>query len=198
MSSVTYKHDQLPQSVISLLETGKYVHLGTANEDAIPEVSLMNYYYLPSKELYSPEAEEEGPEVDVISKQHTYVILASSKLSLKYKNISVNPHVSLLFHDWTTAKSNFKAPSDNSEDQSNILTLLKNLNQSELSRVSATLSGLARIVSNGAELNYYKTKLLEENPEAKVYIDGDENAIILVKITSAKVCDEQNNFTVYH
>lgn len=196
MSSTTYKHDQLPQSVVHLLESGKYVHLGTADTELVPEVSLMNYYYLPSKELYSPECNETGPEVDPISKEHTYVILASGKHSLKYRNIAVNPNVSLLFHDWTIAK-NFNKSSEASQDQSNLLKMLRDLNQSELSRVSATLSGKAKILTNTAELEYYKTKLLQENPDAKVYIEGDENSIILVKITSAKVCDSENHLKTY-
>jgi hypothetical protein len=196
MSSITYKHDQLPQSVLNLLEGGKYVHLGTATTAGVPDVALMNYYYLPSHELYSPESTETGPEVDPISKEHTYIILASGKTSLKHKNISENANVSLLLHDWTTAKNFNKQNASN--EHSNLHRLLKNLNQSELSQVSATLSGLAKIVTDADELDYYKTKLLEENPDAKVYISGDENSIILVKITNAKVCDSQNHLETYH
>lgn len=195
MSSVTYKHDQLPQSVLHLLGDGKYVHLGTASTSGVPDVALMNYYYLPSKELYTPESSEAGPEVDPISKEHTYIILASAKSSVKYKNISENPNVSLLLHDWTTAKKNL-GKSDLT-DQSNLLKLLKNLNQSELSQISATLSGLAKIVSNADELEYYRNKLLAQNPDAKVYI-AEENSIILVKITTAKVCDKENHLKMYH
>lgn len=197
MSSITYKHDQLPQSVVSLLQQGKFVHLGTANTAGIPDVALMNYYYLASHELYTPESSETGPAVGKAAEEHTYIILATKKTSVKYKNISENPNVSLLFHDWTTAKNMYKKPESSNGDSSNLFKLLQNLNQTELSEVSATLSGQAKIVTNEKELAYYKTKLLKENPDAEVYIAGEENSIVLVKITSAKVCDTQNHQKVY-
>lgn len=199
MSSTTYKHDELPQSVISLLESGKFVHLGTADTKGLPDVALMNYYYLPSHELYSPKSidNETGPVDPSQSREHTYIILATGKNSVKYKNIEQNPNVSLLFHDWTTAKNLFKR-NEVQEDKSNLFKMLQELNQSELSQVSATLSGNAKILSNEDELDYYKTKLLKENPDAKVYVDGKDNSIVLVQITSAKVCNSENQTNVYN
>ncbi|CCH42647.1 Pyridoxamine 5'-phosphate oxidase [Wickerhamomyces ciferrii] len=199
MSSRTYKHDELPSSVISLLESGKFVHLGTADLKGLPDVALMNYYYLPSHELYNKkpiDGEETGPLDPTNSKEHTYIILSTKKCSVKYINIEQNPNVSLLLHDWTTAKNLFKR-NDLVDDQSNLFKILHDLNQSELSQVSATLSGQATILKNKDELNFYKSKLLQENPDAKIYIDGDENSIILVQILSAKVSDSEAHLSTY-
>lgn len=173
---------KLPEKVIQLLQNGKFVHLGTASKEAIPEVSLMNYYYLPSNELYR---KEDGT--------NPYIILATGKSSLKYQNISQNPNVSLLFHDWTTAKTLY-----NTDPSSNLLNLLQSLNHTELSQVSATLKGSAKIVDDSSELTYYKELLKKENPDAKCYIDGDENAIILVTVTNTKVCDSENHISSYN
>jgi len=200
MSSRTYNHDELPDQVVTLLQTGKFVHLGTADLKGLPDVALMNYYYLPSHELYTKKSiggEETGPIEPTESKEHTYIILATGKNSAKYKNIAENPNVSLLFHDWISANNLFKK-SGSSDDQSNLFKILKDLNQSELSQVSATLSGNAKIVSSKEELDYYKTKLLKENPDAEKYIGGCENSIILVQITSAKVCDSESHTATYN
>lgn len=198
MAIKTYKHDELPHSVVSLLQNGKFVHLGTADLKGLPEVALMNYYYLPSHELYTIETDETGPVEPSNSKEHTYIIMATRKSSLKYKNIEENPNVSLLFHDWTTAKNIFKNDDATKDDQSNLFKVLQNLNQSELSQVSATLSGSAKIITHDDELTYYKTKLLNENPDAKTYIECDNNSILLIQITSAKVCDSDNNTSTYN
>lgn len=201
MASIIYKHDELPKSVVTLLEKGKFVHLGTADLKGLPDVALMNYYYLPSHELYSStpiEGNETGPVESYNSQEHTYIILATGKSSVKYKNIEQNPNVSLLFHDWTTAKNIFQNNDASNLDQSNLFKVLQSLNQTELSQVSATLSGNCKIIKNNDELNYYKSKLLKENPDAKVYIEGEDSSIILVQITSAKVCDSDNNTSVYN
>jgi hypothetical protein len=189
MTSTTYSHDKLPETVIKLLQNGKFVHLGTADITGIPDVALMNYYYLPAHELYTLR-DANGPEEDAVN--NTHIILSTPITSVKYQNISQNPNVSLLFHDWTTAKALYKP-----DLNSNLLSLLHSLNQTELSQVSATLRGKTKIVDDEKELAYYKDLLKKENPDAKVYIDGDENSIILVQITHAKVCDTQNHVSSY-
>ncbi|KAH3685911.1 hypothetical protein WICPIJ_003100 [Wickerhamomyces pijperi] len=176
---------ELPSPVISLLKSAKYVHLATATKDGIPEVTLMNYHYLPSSELPS------SCKASVSNK--SYILLSSEK-SVQYFNILQNPNVSLLLHDWTVAKSLNK---QEDEAKSDLFKLLQNLNQKELSQLSATLSGKASVVKDSNDLQFFRNILLKENPEAKIYIEGDNNAIILVEITKFKVCDYQNNQTTY-
>ena len=188
----------LPEHLVSLLKTSKYVHLATASKDCIPNVSLMNYtYVLPHKAFH-----EEG------SNSH-YVIFATSKSTQKYKNIIANPSVSLLIHDWVTAKklslrktsvSNTPVPdsNDSEEQPSRLLNLLQELNQSELSQMSATLSGTATVIDpSSEESDYYEKQLLTVNPDANCYIKGDDNVIIKVKILDAKISDSENRTSYY-
>lgn len=121
------------------------------------------------------------------------VILASHKDTQKFANIEKNPKISLLIHDWTTAgkgsQSSFSAGSDS------LSALLHNLNQNEISALSATFGGQATILS-GEKADYYRNKLLEANSkEAKCFIESAE--VIAVKILGAKVTDKENRSSVY-
>lgn len=179
---------QLPSSVSNLLKSAKYLHLATATTRGVPEVTLMNYHYLPGHELPTVNDNSEKNE------EKNYILLSSEK-SVQYINILQNPNVSLLLHDWTVAKTLNK--STENDTTSDLFNLLKNLNQSELSKVSATLTGKASVVTDAKDLKFYRDILLRENPEARVYIEGDNNAIILVEITKFKICDYQNNQSTY-
>lgn len=188
----------LPDHLVSLLKTSKYVHLATASKDCIPNVSLMNYTYVPPHRAFQEES----------SNSH-YVIFATSKSTQKYKNIIANPASSLLIHDWVTAKklslrknsvsSTPTADNENSEEQpSRLLNLLQELNQSELSQMSATLSGTASVIEpSSEESEYYEKQLLAANPDANCYIKGDDTVIIKVKILNAKVSDSENRTSFY-
>lgn len=57
------------------------------------------------------------------------------------------------------------------------------MNQSELNQVSATINGIADIVNpNSEESTYYRRLLLTANPDADIFILGEDTAIIKVNI----------------
>lgn len=200
---------KFPDHLIELIKTSKYVHLATASKECIPSVSLMNYTYVPSDKTFTKGSDD-------------YIIFATHADTEKYRNIEVNPTVSLLFHDWITANSlsvrkrtlsQVSTPRDRSavdlarenqagstpEHPSKLLNLLQQLNQAELNEMSATIQGQAiPIECNSDESNYYKNLLLKTNPDAEVFILGENTVIVKVKIKSAKVTDSENNTSVYN
>lgn len=208
---------KFPAHLIELMKTSKYVHLATASLDCIPSVSLMNYTFISPNKNFN-KVNKGNDEKDC------YIIFATFKDTEKYENIVNNPTVSLLFHDWVTANnlsvrknslsqvntpqnepnSNNASSTTTTDNASNpphpskLLNLLQQLNQAELNEMSATIKGTAiPIISNEDESKYYKDLLLKANPDADVFINGDNVAIVKVKIESAKVTDNDNNIKVY-
>lgn len=204
--------EKFPGHLIHLIKTSKYVHVGTCSKDCIPSVSLMNYTYIPKKSTFDPENET-----------NDLIIFATNKDSQKFQNMVDNPTVSLLFHDWITANnlsvrkasiSQTPTPDPSTTNlnpasgtgggaipnshPSKLLNLLQELNQAELNQMSANIRGHAKIVEpNTEESNFYKQLLLKTNPDAEVFILGDNTVIVKVKIESAKVTDSENNTSIY-
>lgn len=165
----------LPEQVKELLQSNGFVHLGTSYKD-VPHVSLMNYTFITEGSDY-------------------FIFLTTPKNTQKYSNISQNKNVSILVHDWTLTK---QQQTPEVSDSNSLLKFLQNLNQNELSQVSATLSGEAQILdSSNPNLDLYKKLHLANNPTAKAFIDGDDIAFVLVKILSSKVADNYNNVDEY-
>ncbi|EDO18371.1 hypothetical protein Kpol_1013p43 [Vanderwaltozyma polyspora DSM 70294] len=196
---------KFPNHLINLIKTSKYVHLATCSKDCVPSVSLMNYTYVPADKSYN---HKEGQTDD-------YIIFATCANTEKYENILANPAVSLLFHDWITANnlsvrknslSQSATPdpttlptSTKGSHPSKLLNLLQELNQAELNEMSATLKGRAELIAPSTEESaYYKKLLLRTNPDADVFILGDNTYVVKVKIVSAKVTDSENNTTIYN
>lgn len=194
---------RFPPHLIELIKTSKYVHVATCSKDCIPSVSLMNYTYVPGSKAYSPE-----------DRSNDYIIFATLDDTEKYENILVNPTVSLLFHDWITAKNlsvrkhslshtptpepTSQADSSSSAHPSKLLNLLQELNQAELFQMSATIRGEGIVIDpNSEESKHYKDLLLRTNPDAHVFILSDKTVIVKVKIESAKVTDTENNTSIY-
>ncbi|AET38500.1 pyridoxal 5'-phosphate synthase Ecym_2803 [Eremothecium cymbalariae DBVPG len=191
--------DPFPDHLIQLLKTSKYVHLATAAPDGHPSIALMNYTYIPPHKAY--QTDNVAP----------YIIFGTHVDTEKYHNIVANPHVSLLIHDWVTAKklslkkySNTNTPTEGdvkSQDesgQSRLLSLLQELNQVELSQMSASLRGLAEVVEpDSDESKFYEHVLLKANPDAKCFIQGDDVVIVKVQVERAKISDNENNTSVY-
>ncbi|AEY96718.1 FAEL264Cp [Eremothecium gossypii FDAG1] len=190
--------NSLPDHILHLLKTSKYVHLATASSDGVPSVSLMNYAYL------APESSETEGDTH-------YIVFATSAVTEKYKNITTNPNVSLLIHDWVTAKKlslrknstsaslSGGAGSEAEEAPSRLLNILQELNQSELSQMSATLKGLAEVIdSSSPDFVLYRDALLKANPDAKCFVLGDDVVIVKAQITGAKVSDTSNNTSIYY
>ncbi|KAH3902454.1 pyridoxal 5'-phosphate synthase SCDLUD_000031 [Saccharomycodes ludwigii] len=197
---------EYPDHLMNLLKTSKYLHLATASlKDATPSVALMNYTYIPNEKTYK---QQDGD----------LIILATHEDTGKYSNIKENPQVSLLIHDWVTAKKlslrknsqsstpvppsstqNMDGSNNEGMNTSKLFNLLQELNQAELSQMSATLKGKAVILSkqlgNAQEFEYYQKELLKNNPDARCFITGNDIAIIKVKIVGGKISDNENNTT---
>jgi hypothetical protein len=120
------------------------------------------------------------------------IILATTKNTQKFDNISSNSKVSVLVHDWVTARS----LGQESGSGGGLSQFLHNLNQSELSSVSATLSGCATIVEGGEKEKFFRDKHLKAHSrEARCFIEGA--VIVLVKVQSATVADSHNRVSTY-
>ncbi|SCU91140.1 LAMI_0E04874g1_1 [Lachancea mirantina] len=198
----------LPEHVLSLLKTSKYLHLATCSKpECIPSVSLMNYTYIPPHKVYNSHDET----AEEYQKEEHYIILGTQKDTAKYANIQQNPEVSVLIHDWVTAKklslrknsqSNTPTPEptgiQNADHPSRLLNLLQELNQSELSQMSATLRGYAESIDpTSQESKYYEAELLKTNPDVSVYIEGKNFALVKVRLENAKVSDSENHTRFY-
>ncbi|TFB01013.1 hypothetical protein CCMA1212_007207 [Trichoderma ghanense] len=142
----------LPTEVVQCLENARFLHLATCT-DNVPNVSLMNYTYLPSSPYSASPV----------------IIMTTNAASRKTINITTNPNVSLLVHDWVshrppTQGRRLSGGSPTPESRSSLATLLLNLNTSAVSSISATIGGAARIAPIGsAEEKFYVEKHLENN-----------------------------------
>lgn len=174
--------DRLPESVTKLLNSTRYVHLSTCSNN-IPHVSLMNYTY------YRGDTD--------------YIILTTPKGTTKYENMTTNPCVSLLVHDWMSAKSTTdESDTPKSERRNSLFEFLTNLNRTEISRVSVMIDGTAELVPSDSEkYTFYKSLHLNNSSidqiQSKNYIQDDCNALFVIKIDRCKVTDTDNNVKEY-
>lgn len=166
----------LPSSVVKLLKEKHYLHLATCWENK-PHVSLMNYTYYSKNNV-------------------DYIVLSTPKNSIKYANITKNPQVSLLVHDWL--KSNPEGDRRNS-----LYELLTNINKVEMTdSVSVMLDGDAQVLSDACpEYEFWKSLHLnsgfKDDVQAANYLTSDDNALILVTILKCQVTDAKNNVELY-
>lgn len=187
------------ESVKKLLKNAKFAHLATSDpETNQPNVSLMDYVYLNKDELFpSQNLKAAGSKECPKDLQSSFIVFAVDNTATNFHNIQKNPKVSILIHDWVTAKLNSKEKGDH--HHSSLLKMLHSLNHSELSTISVTLSGDAIIIdsSNEAMTKFYKQKLLNDYQESKVFIEGKDKVIILIRIHHYKVVDAENNTKAY-
>ncbi|GEQ67419.1 hypothetical protein JCM33374_g1084 [Metschnikowia sp. JCM 33374] len=166
----------LPDSVVGLLKSKHFVHLATCLND-VPHVSLMNYTYYSQGDNH-------------------YVIISTPINTTKYKNMSSNPRVSLLVHDWITC------PQPETGRRNSLYELLANINKAETSSVSVMLGGEAAVVDRADKsYNLYKSLLLNsgfnDEVQASNYVTSDDNALVLITVKSCKVTDADNNVSSY-
>jgi len=190
----------LPAEVVQCLENARFLHLATCT-NLHPHVSLMNYTFLPSSPYSSTPT----------------IIMTTNPSSKKTLNLVSNPHVSLLVHDWvshrprTTNRRGSRTGSPPPEAAgSSLAALLLNLNTSELSSISATINGEARLVDQHTEEeSYYRERHLDNNTFSDeghgrggswqdsekhdggrgCFIEGEEVRVVIVKITDGRVSD---------
>ncbi|CAI4035348.1 hypothetical protein SMKI_12G5010 [Saccharomyces mikatae IFO 1815] len=191
---------QIPRDLLRLIRSSKYVHVATCSLDYIPSVSLMHYIFVSSTESFHKHEHNNSTD------NNDYIIFTVFEKSVTYSNVAGNPNVALLFHDWITAKNltlrkksvhEDGCPSFQSES-TKLNDFLRDLNQSELNQVSATVNGIADIVNpESEESTYYRRLLLTANPDADIFILGEDTAIIKVRIQKIKVSDMKNNTSIY-
>ena len=170
---------QFPDHLQYLLSESKFLHLATSNPDTnVPSISMMHYLYIAEEQTF-------------LAEDSKLIVFLTPRHTTKFKNISLNKHVSVLLHDWMlSGKEN---PNEENENFSN---LLKQLNQQELKRnISASITGEAFVLKDEKEIQYYQDVLQKEDPESMNY-KCDSYAIIKIKITSVKTSDEKNNINV--
>ncbi|KAK4229973.1 pyridoxamine 5'-phosphate oxidase [Podospora fimiseda] len=182
----------LPQQVISCLESARFLHLSTCSLSNIPHVSLMSYTYLPSSPFIST----------------PLIIMTTNPSSKKFQNLSVNPNVSLLVHDWVSHRpantsSQARRLSDSTQQQqhqSSLAALLFNLNTSAVSSISATINGHARLVERGTEEEKYYSDIhlanntFEESAEgANLPSSNNDVRVIVVEIKDVRIADWKGN-----
>lgn len=180
----------------------------------------MNYTYLPSSPYPLPPipgspnfTREDGP----------LIILTTQSSTKKTHNLTLNPRVSLLVHDWVSHRpssttldptSTITNPTMEGEradhiqngaiatrpEQSSLAALLTNLNSAELSSISATLNGYAHIIPQGTEEEgFYKRMHLQNNPEAenRCYLVGEELRVVVIRIGWVRVSDHRGGVRDY-
>ncbi|KAJ4147663.1 hypothetical protein LMH87_002171 [Akanthomyces muscarius] len=189
----------LPQEVVQCLENARFLHLATCT-DNVPQVSLMNYTYLPS----SPHSSA------------PVIVMTTNPSSRKTTNIVANPNVSLLVHDWVSHRPHGRRPSGGSPEPappSSLATLLLNLNSSAMSSISATIGGAARLAPTGSdEEKFYVAQHLENNTfedpngsalftpaathgeaDTSRFVAGEDVRVIVVDIKTVRISDFKGN-----
>ncbi|OAA55661.1 pyridoxamine phosphate oxidase [Cordyceps fumosorosea ARSEF 2679] len=179
----------LPPEVVQCLENARFLHLATCT-DNVPQVSLMNYTYLPS----SPHSSA------------PVIVMTTNPASRKTTNIITNPNVSLLVHDWVSHRPHGRRPSGGAPEPappSSLATLLLNLNSSAMSSISATIGGAARLAPAGSdEERFYVAQHLENNTfddssalftpgeaDSSRFVAGEDVRVIVVDIKTVRISD---------
>lgn len=106
--------------------------------------------------------------------------------------------MSILVHDWTTPRPSTSSP-PSASGPSALTSFLQNINLLQVSSISATLNGIATILSPNSSdrlaeeedaTTFFKQKHLDANPlESRTYIDKPDVAVVKVRISSARIAD---------
>lgn len=121
------------------------LHLATCAAN-VPHVSLMNYTYLATHPFEAPGLPP-GP----------VIIMTSNSSSKKTLNLAANPNVSLLVHDWVSARPpnaggggrEHSPVGTRTQQRSSLATMLMQMNSAAVSSISATINGEARMLEPG-------------------------------------------------
>ncbi|KAK6341998.1 hypothetical protein TWF730_001480 [Orbilia blumenaviensis] len=183
---------QLPPEVLSCLNNARFLHLATCTSTLRPHIALMNYTYIPPTKTFTNTAlptavsSTSGPGV---------IIMLLSPTTKKLQNITSNPQVSLLVHDWISQRPpTASGPSSPvTTSLSPLAQFLQNMNSSELQSYSHTVRGFARILNAGSdEEEYYRGVHKEANKfeGAKCYVEGEEGSVfVVVELEGGKIAD---------
>ncbi|CAZ80611.1 unnamed protein product [Tuber melanosporum] len=163
----------------------------------------MNYTYLPVSPYPLPATSISSPSPT----PGPIIIMTTQPSTKKTLNLTSNPRVSLLVHDWVSHRPSLSSanpfapsasPPHQTQSASPLSTFLTNLNSAALSSISATLNGYAHLIPHGTEdEEYYKRVHLENNPQSenKCYLEGEEVRVVVVRIGWARVADFRGGVT---
>lgn len=173
----------------------------------------MSYTYIPPTSIFEQPQEASSNNGGGPGK----IIMLFSSTTRKHSNISSNPHVSLLVHDWSShrpsqstasvapADGGFvtgsppRSPSTSTGGASGLALLLQNLNSSSLSTHSHTIRGYAKILEDGSEEErYYRQKHVEGNQgeDLRCFIEGDEGSrVVVVDVEGGRSSDWKGGVT---
>ncbi|PNS19684.1 Pyridoxamine 5'-phosphate oxidase [Sphaceloma murrayae] len=154
----------------------------------------MNYTYLPSHPFNnSTEDLPRGP----------IIIMTTNPSSRKTLNLYSNPNVSLLVHDWVSARPPAPNPRSSPPPQSDLqarpgtsgreggrsslATLLMGMNTSEMGNISATINGTAQVLSRGSEAEKW---CKQEHLKYNGFADSSSNKAVDVPGAASGVTGE--------
>lgn len=171
---ISFMSGPLPESVQTLLSSSTFLHLGTCANN-VPHVSLMHYAFIQGSEDSNCE----------LARAHRHlVVLPTPMATTKFRNLQENPRCSLLVHDWVSAKPT---------GDTNVLELLQRINQSEVGELSATLDAcVVKVLTDKSAPEYAFFKGLLQTPEAAAFVEGDDIALVVVRVLESKVSDQNN------
>ncbi|KAK5131278.1 hypothetical protein LTR08_001183 [Meristemomyces frigidus] len=165
----------LPAEVATCLQNARFLHLATCTDNR-PHVSLMNYTYLAAHPFPSAPASQLPPSGPL-------VIMTSNPASKKTVNLLQNPNVSLLVHDWVSARPPNITPASGADREgspvgarsSSLATMLMQMNSAAVSSISATINGEATVLDFGTEEERWcREQHLANNTFAEAGSGGDE------------------------
>ena len=147
----------------------------------------MNHTYLPST-TFAP---------------YPTVVLTMNRESRKTVNLTNNPRVSLLVHDWVSQRTSASTTAERERSQSpvaprtRLAALLSGLNTAALARISVTMDGEAHILQAGSEeeryclerhVEHYAAETGDDAPDMTA-IGGQDVQVVSVRIQGGRIAD---------
>lgn len=163
-----------PQELVQLLEATSLCYLSTSGLGDSPEapgdphLSLMLFTY------YNDAEDRE------------VIIMTTRRDTKKLQNILANPKAAVLLHDFPAAKGDFE--DTGSPDGAR-----------KYSRTSSiTVYGSIRVLDNGSSIEQkYRDIHKRSNPKYQQFIVGENIAVLLVMVESARICNVDDKVTMW-
>mmetsp|Transcript_60386 Transcript_60386/g.107576 ORF Transcript_60386/g.107576 Transcript_60386/m.107576 type:complete len:243 (-) Transcript_60386:76-804(-) len=171
-SSVAYP--PFPPELVQLLESTSLCYLSTSGLGDSPEaagdphLSLMLFTY------YNDEEDRE------------VIIMTTRRDTKKLQNILANPKAAILLHDFPAAKGDFEDTGSPNGGR-------------KYSRTSSiTVYGKMRVLDNGSMTEQkYRNIHSKSNPKYQQFIVGENIAVLLVVVESARICNVDDKVTMW-
>eukprot|EP00457_Paulinella_chromatophora_P014362 gb/GEZN01014778.1/.p1 GENE.gb/GEZN01014778.1/~~gb/GEZN01014778.1/.p1 ORF type:complete len:215 (-),score=16.41 gb/GEZN01014778.1/:185-829(-) len=109
------------------------------------------------------------------------IIMSSRRDTRKLANILASPKVAILVHNFPQVRSGQRSTD----------SLSRSSSEAESCTYSITLYGTTS-VAEGEDAEHYRQLHLQHNPGSSQFILGQNYAIVLVKVSSASICNNQD------